>query len=373
MNNVVLKRKHLIKAGEVVCAYISRDNLQLVLITPGQYLNSKFGNFKHDSLIGLEYGSKLYSADRKSGWIVLLPLTAALWTQACPHRTEILYAHDIATIVTAGLDLRPGAWVLESGTGSGSLTVSLSRAVSPTGHVVTFEYHRERAHNITEQLKRLARGGLDYTGHIHVVHGDVVARGFTVQLSGTNTNSAATANPSTAEHNTAVTDATLLHTALTQEQRSVKQASEHVTGVRADAVFLDLPSPWLVIESVKQSLNVNGRVVSFSPCIEQVQKTSQALLAAHFEDVVTVECLFRDYEVKTMHQGSAHPRGQKRKREETADTATSTDTGASNNAAPSLTAAAPAPTSTAIITTRPFPEMRGHTGYLTFARRVRTV
>lgn len=60
-SNVVLKRKHLIKEGEVVCAYISRDNLQLVLITPGQYLNSKFGNFKHDSLIGLEYGSKVNS------------------------------------------------------------------------------------------------------------------------------------------------------------------------------------------------------------------------------------------------------------------------------------------------------------------------
>jgi tRNA (adenine57-N1/adenine58-N1)-methyltransferase len=57
--SVVLQRQPRIQAGQVVCAYISRDNLQLILITPGQYLNSKFGNFKHDSIIGLEYGSKV--------------------------------------------------------------------------------------------------------------------------------------------------------------------------------------------------------------------------------------------------------------------------------------------------------------------------
>ncbi len=296
---------------------------------------------------------QLYSADRKSGWIVLLPLTAALWTQACPHRTEILYAHDIATIVTAGLDLRPGHWVLESGTGSGSLTVSLSRAVAPTGHVVTFEYHRERAHNITEQLKRLARGGLDYTGHIHVVHGDVVARGFTVQLHSAET---------TSEGNTAVTDGTALRTALDTQHRAVNSSTEHVTAVLADAAFLDLPSPWLVIESVQRSLKVNGRVVSFSPCIEQVQKTSAALMTARFEDVCTVECLFRDYEVKT--SAADNKRGHKRKREQSSDT-TNTNTASTNDA--------PSTASTSLITTRPFPEMRGHTGYLTFARRVRIV
>jgi tRNA (adenine57-N1/adenine58-N1)-methyltransferase len=275
---------------------------------------------------------------------VLLPLTAALWTQACPHRTEILYAHDIATIVTAGLDLRPGHWVLESGTGSGSLTVSLSRAVAPTGHVVTFEYHRERATNITEQLRRLARGGLDYTGHIHVVHGDVVARGFTVQLSDSTPSDSASSDSAPSDSNTPVTDATALREALTSHRRSLN--SEHVTGVLADAVFLDLPSPWLVIERVHSALRVNGRVVSFSPCIEQVQKTSLQLAQARFEDVVTVECLFRDYEVKTAHSD----RGQKRKRE---GDQSARDT-------------------SAVLTTRPFPEMRGHTGYLTFARRVRT-
>eukprot|EP00121_Abeoforma_whisleri_P005195 Awhi_evm1s4701 len=52
----------------------------------------------------------------------------------------------------------------------------------------------------------------------------------------------------------------------------------------ADAIFLDLPAPWLAIEHVVKSINKSkgGRFCSYSPCIEQVQKTAEALKANGF-------------------------------------------------------------------------------------------
>ncbi|KAJ3473634.1 hypothetical protein NLI96_g12902 [Meripilus lineatus] len=102
-----------IKEGDLVIAWLTRDTIQPLVISPGKELNTKFGVYRHADLIGVPYGSKIGSRNGK-GFIHLLRPTPELWTLALPHRTQILYLADIA-FVTSWLDIKPGSRVIEAG------------------------------------------------------------------------------------------------------------------------------------------------------------------------------------------------------------------------------------------------------------------
>lgn len=89
-----------------------------------------------------------------------------------------------------------------------------------------------------------------------------------------------------------------------------------------DVVMLDLATPWLAIETAWGALKGSGSICCFSPTIEQVKKNVEALKNSQgFADIRTHEVLSRDYQVR-------------------------------ENA------------------TRPTTMMIGHTGFMTFARKV---
>ncbi len=79
------------------------------------------GAFEHNRIVGTAFGSRLASKDGR-GWLHLLRPTPELWTATLGHRTQIVYTRDIGVILM-WLELRNGSLVVESGTGSGSLTV----------------------------------------------------------------------------------------------------------------------------------------------------------------------------------------------------------------------------------------------------------
>lgn len=68
-------------------------------------------------------------------------------------RTQVVNEID-SSIIVAGLDLYPGCKVIESGTGSGCMTLCLARAVYPNGNVFTFEYNSTRADIATTEFKK---------------------------------------------------------------------------------------------------------------------------------------------------------------------------------------------------------------------------
>ncbi|PPR97147.1 hypothetical protein GOBAR_AA23500 [Gossypium barbadense] len=81
----------------------------------------------------------------RGGFVYLLASIPELWTLVLSHRTQILYIADISFVIMY-LEAVPGCLVLESGTGSGSLTTSFARAVTPTGHgcfIIFHSFNRE--------------------------------------------------------------------------------------------------------------------------------------------------------------------------------------------------------------------------------------
>ena len=84
-----------------------------------------------------------------------------------PRKSAIVYPKDVG-IILVWADIYPGATVVESGLGSGSLTLALLRAVGPTGQVIVYEQRADMIGpaltNIgkfaaTARVRRLSRPG----------------------------------------------------------------------------------------------------------------------------------------------------------------------------------------------------------------------
>lgn len=201
---------------------------------------------------------KTKTTTAKSGFVHILPPTPEIWTSSLPHRTQVVYTPDYSYILQR-IRARPGSRLIESGSGSGSFTHAAARAVyngqpehhnhpSTTGKVFSFEFHEQRF----EKLKReIGEHGLE--GLVEINHRDVYNDGFLV------------------------------------DGKSPE----------ADAIFLDLPAPWLALPHLSRRKPKTGTemkgvqsssstqddwvsplnphrsayICTFSPCIEQVTRT----------------------------------------------------------------------------------------------------
>ncbi|TSK22822.1 tRNA (adenine(58)-N(1))-methyltransferase catalytic subunit TRMT61A [Bagarius yarrelli] len=137
-----------------------------------------------------------------------------------------------------------------------------------------------------------------------------------------------------------------------------------VVGV-ADAVFLDIPSPWEAIMHAKKAFKrKGGRLCSFSPCIEQVQRTCETLLDHDFEEICTLEVLQRIHDVRsvTLPLPDFGPEEKETESTKIACDHTTEDIPPTAN---------PTNSSVTCKTATPPREMAGHTGYLTFATKPR--
>ncbi|XP_022921295.1 tRNA (adenine(58)-N(1))-methyltransferase catalytic subunit TRMT61A [Onthophagus taurus] len=301
--------KKVIEESDTVILYLTIHQVYAVKAEPKtkskkgvlieNVFQTPYGALKCGDLIGKDYGSKITLS---KGWGYVLQPTPELWTLTLPHRTQIIYTPD-ASMIVLQLELNPGSIVIESGTGSGSLSHALIRAVKPHGHLYTFDFHENRVNIAKDEFYD---HGLQR--YVTVQQRDVCTDGFGTDL-------------------------------------------DH----KADAVFLDLPHPWLAIPHALNSLKeTGGRICSFSPCIEQVQKACLKLKELGFQELQTVEVLQSQYNVQTKSLNMLNLEFLRDKKTDMINDNDDTRNKDGMSFSKTLTSIAPS-------------KQAGHTGFLTFA------
>ncbi len=131
-------------AGDRIQLTDPKGKLYSFTITPGKEWHTHKGWIVHDELIGLPEGS-VVATTAGLKFTAFKPLLAD-YVLTMPRGATIVYPKDAAMIVGLA-DIYPGARVLEAGVGSGALTISLLRAVGPTGQVNSIERRADFAEN----------------------------------------------------------------------------------------------------------------------------------------------------------------------------------------------------------------------------------
>lgn len=293
----------------------------------GKVTNTRFGSFPHSTLIGAPWGSQVRASavdtgsrgrrdlkrkrdgstdaivkeedidagtrakgqkravEARTGFVHLLPPTPEKWTTSLPHRTQVVYTPDYSYVLHR-IKARPGTRIIEAGAGSGSFTHAAARAVfngypsatsatpNPSlGKVFSFEFHAPRAEKLAGELDSHGLNGI-----VELTARDVCNDGFVPSSS------------------------------------SSSSLSSPGDSVNATAIFLDLPAPWLALKHLTRSSSSSfsplhpGAAVhlcTFSPCIEQVQRTITTLRQLGWVEIEMVELSARRIEVRRERVGIA--------------------------------------------------------------------
>lgn len=259
-----------IKENDLIFLIFDDRRRWLIQVKSGDNFHTNYGIVEFDDIIGKPFGSVVFSKPYETQgykFYIFKPLPSD-YVIYMSRKTQIIYPED-AGLILLYTGIGPGSIVIEAGCGSGALTCILANYVRPNGHIFSYDI---REKSLKRAAKNIMRAELEKFATIQ--YGDIL-----------------------------------------------KDEFDHK---EIDSVVLDMPQPWKAIEKVKDFLKLSGTLVSFSPTIEQVKKTTFAMKDNSFFEVNTYELMKRTLQVK-------------------------------ENA------------------TRPQVRMIGHTGYITFGRKVKDI
>jgi tRNA (adenine57-N1/adenine58-N1)-methyltransferase len=232
-------REEVFAVGEKVLLLDHKRRRYLVTLDDAGEFHSHAGFVPHGDLIGAVEGTIVRST-RGAEYTALRP-TLEDFVLEMPRGAQVIYPKDLAPICMLA-DIHPGVRVLESGVGSGALSMTMLRAGA---HITGVEVREDFANRARANVAAfLGEGALD---------------AYDVRI------------------------------------------GDAYESLPADAglfgrVVLDLPEPWRVVPHAEHALVPGGILVAYTPSITQAAQTREAL-KGRWVETRTLEVLHRGWHV----------------------------------------------------------------------------
>ncbi|HEY9556830.1 MAG TPA: tRNA (adenine-N1)-methyltransferase [Acidimicrobiales bacterium] len=227
------------RAGEQVLLIDTKKRRYLLTLTEGKEFHSHSGIVTHDAVIGSPEGTTFRSSHGM--YYTAIRPTLSDFIFKMPRGAQVIYPKDLGAILMHA-DIFPGARVLESGVGSGALSMTMLRAGADiVGYELREDFAARAVKNVTQFL------------------GDDVLNRYKV------------------------------------EQRD---CYEGIDETDLDRVVLDLPEPWQVVKHAARALHPGGLLVAYTPQITQAVQLRETLAESPFGMAETMEVLHRGWHIE---------------------------------------------------------------------------
>lgn len=225
--------------GDLVQLIDAKGRRYQATLTTGKQFHSHSGFVPHEEIIGLPEGSTVRTT-RNQPFVVVRP-TLSDFILKMPRGAQVIYPKDIGPMLLLA-DIAPGVRVLESGVGSGALSMAMLRAGAD---IVGYELREDFAERATDNVRKFL--------------GDAVLDRYRVEL---------------------------------------RNCYDGIDEEGLDRVVLDLPEPWQVVPHAATALRPGGIFVAYTPSVIQVSQLREALAASPFFEATTLEVMNRGWYVE---------------------------------------------------------------------------
>ncbi|MDH3681280.1 MAG: tRNA (adenine-N1)-methyltransferase [Acidimicrobiia bacterium] len=224
--------------GELVLLIDHKKRRYLITLADDDEFQSHAGVLPHAELVGRAEGVEV-ATTRGQRFRAFRP-TLSDFVLSMPRGAQVIYPKDLGPILMLA-DIGPGVRVLESGVGSGALSMAMLRAGAD---IVGYELREDFASRAAKNVRAFL--------------GAELANRYRVEL---------------------------------------RDTYDGIDETRLDRVVLDLPEPWRVVPHAERALRSGGIIVSYSPSIVQVTRFTEALVARAFTEISTTEVLNRTWHI----------------------------------------------------------------------------